>query len=608
MRRISFVPIAIVIVLFCLPLFVGLGRTDLLNDEAIYSYAVDRILETGDWLTPRSSPGDIPFLEKPPLKFWIVAAPIRLGLLPHNEFGLRFLDALFGGAAFIYVLLIGRRLGGWMCGLIAVTVLFVHPPFVFDHGLRSNNMEAALVLAYCGGMYHFLGWAGAPRRASAIAVGLYFTLGFMTKFAAALFLPLVIALAVALVPQWRREVLRRWRDWAVAAGVAVVLIAPWFVYEHRRFGSGFWRVLLAEHVVRRMTVSLDPDHVHAWYYYLDWLYENLRHSETLALAIAGEVLLIAAVARRRRGPDILVLVWFVVPMFLISCSPSKLYHYAYPFLPGLAVAAGLVPAWLWRVLQPRAAPTGELVQRWLASWNARVTAFLRRPAVAYVLLAFAAGAIVLAVLAAAGIRVHWRFSRTIVLRNAQVLRPWIVAFVFAALAGRASYAARLLIPLVLLTLMPSVAYRDTLSHLPEEKHPMRDVRDCVLGLIGTDPPPGTHVQLPARSFLHPYYYYFRRFGGWEWLDQPDDLRLYVNLFGPAARRPVLVGNQRYLDFREHLRTADDAFRAALEQAAGVPRGSTSVTYVPMVRVLDALLLLPGRYSSCSTDARSTAAR
>lgn len=63
--------------------------------KAIYSFGADRILEIGDWLAPRSSPReDAVFLEKPPLKFWIVAAPIQLGLLPHNEFGIRFWDAL----------------------------------------------------------------------------------------------------------------------------------------------------------------------------------------------------------------------------------------------------------------------------------------------------------------------------------------------------------------------------------------------------------------------------------------------------------------------------------------------------------------------------------
>src|SRR6185503_7437252 len=110
----------------CLPLFVGLGRSDLAGDEGIYSFGVDRILESGDWLVPKVSPfEDRPFLEKPPLKFWLVAAPIRLGFLPHNEFGLRFWDALFGGISFLYVFAVGRRLAGPVCGAVAVLTLFV---------------------------------------------------------------------------------------------------------------------------------------------------------------------------------------------------------------------------------------------------------------------------------------------------------------------------------------------------------------------------------------------------------------------------------------------------------------------------------------------------
>ena len=66
-----------VVALFCLPLFINLNGLDLRGDEAAHSYSVDRILETGDWLIPRNSPSDNPFVEKPPLKFWVVAAPIR---------------------------------------------------------------------------------------------------------------------------------------------------------------------------------------------------------------------------------------------------------------------------------------------------------------------------------------------------------------------------------------------------------------------------------------------------------------------------------------------------------------------------------------------------
>ncbi len=158
MRSWHSITVLLVLLLFCFPLFLGLSRWDVGNDEAIYSYAVDRILETGEWLTPRSIPTDEPFLEKPPLKFWMVAAPIRVGLLPHDEFGLRFIDALCGAAAFVYVFLLGRWLAGPVCGAAAVLVLFTIDPLLFEHGLRSNNMEAPLFLSYCGGLFHFARW------------------------------------------------------------------------------------------------------------------------------------------------------------------------------------------------------------------------------------------------------------------------------------------------------------------------------------------------------------------------------------------------------------------------------------------------------------------
>lgn len=74
---------------FRLPLFANLREPEMRSDEAVYSYAVERILETGDWLTPRSIPTDGPFLEKPPLKLWLVAAGMRAGLLPRDELGMR---------------------------------------------------------------------------------------------------------------------------------------------------------------------------------------------------------------------------------------------------------------------------------------------------------------------------------------------------------------------------------------------------------------------------------------------------------------------------------------------------------------------------------------
>ena len=203
------VGMALVVVLFCVPLFVGLDRTDVENDEAGYSFGVEKMLETGDWLTPRGIYlGAPPFFEKPPLKFWIVALPIRLGLLPASPFGLRFWDALMGSVALLYVFAIGRRLAGPVCGVVAVLLLFTHAPLILTHGLRTNNMEAPLLLQYAGTVYHYLAWrsAGPRSRGHLMAIALYFVLGFMTKFVAALFAPLVLVIAVVLNPDDRRRV------------------------------------------------------------------------------------------------------------------------------------------------------------------------------------------------------------------------------------------------------------------------------------------------------------------------------------------------------------------------------------------------------------------
>ena len=335
-----------VVLLFCAPLFVGLDRWDLRSDEAIYSYAVDRIIETGEWLTPRSIEVDGPFLEKPPLKFWMVAGLMRAGLLPRDEFGFRFLDALFGAVAFIYVYYFGARLGGALCGLAATLILFTFDSLMFEHGLRSNNMEAPLFLCYCGGMYHLARWVEGDRRprAHAAATCACFVLGFMTKFVAALFLPLAALLAIVWIPEARARIGVAWRTWVLPSRRRSSSISAWFIYETVTFGAYFWQVILGLHVFTRFTSSLDPTHLHPWYFYFDETWTELARSGSRAAAAAGIVVLFWTAWRGRPWQMRLLLLWWLVPYGLISIGTSKLLHYAYPFMPPIALAIGWVAA------------------------------------------------------------------------------------------------------------------------------------------------------------------------------------------------------------------------------------------------------------------------
>jgi len=531
--------LALVLALFCLPLFVGLGDSDLDDDEASYSFAVDRILEVGEWLTPHSGPHDgRPFLEIPPLKFWIVAAPIRLGLLPHNEFGLRFWDALFGGAMFLYVFALGSRLAGPVCGATAVLVLFGHWPLLVDHGLRSNGMDAALALSYCGGIWHFFAWASSaesvPRRRHAVLVGLYFILGFLTAFAAALFLPLIVGMAGLLVPEYRRQLVRDWRLWCGVCALVLALSVPWFVYASVKFGSFFWRLILADSVYTGFFGYLNPSHVHPWYYYLETLYRRLADADAGPLVFGGLAVLIVQTIRRRSAEGVALLLWVTVPLAVISASTSKGYHHIYPFLPPLALGAGYLAGLVFMLAPAPVDRALDAVQRAAASFAPKAVAAL-------------------------------------------------------ALAGANRRAGPVVALVLVVGLLPLSGYYQALARLEHGKRPLGNARDCVLhvqGQAGADG--GLQVEVPDGVFSHSVNYYFRSIRPWQRADTSVPASLDASLNDPSQHRPILIWDLRYQEYRRR-------------QAVSAPAWAQRVVS-PMLTFADILLLLPGPYAACSADA------
>ncbi len=599
-RRLSGLVWSVVVAaLFCLPLFAGLRGTDLRGDEAFYSFAVDRTLETSDWLIPKSSPHeDAPFLEKPPLKFWIVAGAMKVGLLPHDEFGMRFWDVLFTGVAFLYIMAIGRRLAGPVCGVVAVLVLFIHGPLLYEHGLRENNMEAPLFLSYCGGLYHYLVWASAERasgrRWHTIAVGLYFTLGFMVKFVAALFLPLILAVASLTLPSHRTRLLRDRRLWSVSMVVALLLIVPWFVYAHERFGSHFWHVIFGIHVYDRMTVGLDPSHVHPAGFYLSQLYRNLQFSNVWPITVAGGVLLLIDTIRRRWSEGVVILLWFALPLALISLAASKLYYYAYPFFPPVGLAAGYLVASGSRYLQPFAERAAAAVDEWVTGRWPGVVAGRQRRGLRLVFLAIsaAAGALVVWTLAIGPVRIA--VGDMVLLKNSTILRPWTIAVVFGLLGGGSKIVGRFLtIPVAVLWLLPLPTYRASLPRLVIEDHPMRSARDCLWGVRteirdGSPLWRGLYVAGPASAFGHQHYYYFHGLRPWERDETPADFKLHQYLYDQSLQRPVLMDASLYGSFRKRLAQGD------------IPVLRDQAIPVAAVTLENAVLLAPGAYTRCGT--------
>jgi hypothetical protein len=587
----------IVFVAFGLPLFLGLRSFDLETDEAFYSYSIDRILETGGWLAPKYSPSDTQvFLEKPPLKFWIVALPIKAGLLPWNEFGLRFWDALFGCLGFLYVFAIGRLIAGPACGFAAVWLLFVSRPLIFEHGLLTNNMEAPLFLCYTGGVCHFMKWArgdGATAGRHAHGVGLYFVLGFMTKFVAALFLPMVIAGAVLAHPITRRLFIREWRLWLRVAGITAALIAPWFLYAQITFGAEVWRVMFGVHIYTRFTSAVDPAHLHPWDYYAQMLIQSLTESHTLWLTAAGMAVLGYQLVRRRSLEALLLALW-ILPLVLISFGSSKLYHYAYPFLPPFALSAGWFVALLIALATPRLRRLFAIAEERLDHRLAWFPRWSRLPVVRYVALAliWVAGAMAIGVWATDTVTI--RAGSTVLVKNSGFIRPIAIILIVALLARRLPRVATLVVLLAVAAWMPAREYRQVWAHLRTPNRPMFEARQCLLRVereLARQRTPGTvspglYVDASIDAGMwHPIYYNFRRVQPWTRQDTPSPARLDRMLHDPIAQRPSLVWEPRY---QEYLAGADKT-RFEQEPKPGV------------VTLLHYVLLLPGPYGACAPN-------
>jgi 4-amino-4-deoxy-L-arabinose transferase-like glycosyltransferase len=494
--------LGLLLALFAAPLFYRLGAADLDNDEAIYAHAVTSIVDEGAWATPWSSPREDPFLEKPPLKLWIVAAGQLAGLKP-NELGMRFFDPLFGALALVYIYLLGCRAGGVLAGLGAGATLFLFAPLLFDHGLRQGTMDAALLLSYCGGAWHFLAWIRQPPRSRSggrqlLAATLFFTFGFLVKFVAALFLPLAAGAACLLHPDKRQRLGQDAWLLAAAAGLFALLAAPWFLYQHSVHGALFWPILFGQQVVERLTHHLDPEHVKPFGYYFARIAEETAAAGSLPWMLLGGALWLLAWWRTRSFFGLYALAW-AAPLLAISCGTSKLIHYAYPFLPPLCLFAGFGLA-----LAGRAA--GEL---------------LRRPRPSRARLAIAA---LLAAAAAAA--------------------TWWPAFHYGQLARRLGQGEH---PL-----------RDLGACL-------RQGAGLTLVEEGQRRPLFFVHAFRSDGMPHPFAYYSRQGAELQQLEKPDEKLLFFRLYLPPHQAATLVTEPLWSAFRESL--ADPAFRQQLLQQA-----------------------------------------
>ncbi|HJZ57076.1 MAG TPA: glycosyltransferase family 39 protein [Gemmataceae bacterium] len=321
------------LILLLLPaalLYPTLGFHLLEPDEGRYAQIPKEMLRSGEWVVPTLQ-GE-PYLDKPPLMYWLVALSYRLlGVSPQTA---RLVPALCVHLTILAVYLLGRRSIGERAAFWAAALLAVAPGFV---GIaRLLLLDGLLVLCItlsvmCGfeavrtGKLK-LGW----WLASATASGL----GFLTKGP--------ISEVLLFVPLWAFGYLHattarvRWFHYVLFFAVVIGVNVPWYAAMYLREPE-FLKHFFWEHNVMRFAQPFD--HLQPIWYYAPILLGGL---------LPGTILFVGYFAKLLRGGDAAVRspaggFWLLAGgwcVFFFSCSGSKLPTYILPAYPFLCLTLG----------------------------------------------------------------------------------------------------------------------------------------------------------------------------------------------------------------------------------------------------------------------------
>jgi hypothetical protein len=308
-------------------LFRALDLEFLDPDEGLYADIAHTMLTTGDWVLPRFN--GFPYLEKPPLFFWL-AAPAMAFL--SAEVALRGVSALAALGTVLLTWRIGRRLYGPEAGLLAGLMLTTTAGYALY--IRKASTDFLFVFALTLALWGFVSDLGRARGPARFLVGYAgVALAVLAKGLIGVVLPAAI-LAVTLA--WVRGL--RLGDLNLARGgtVFALMVAPWHVLVALRDPALFGFYLIDNQMLRflnlRGFVEDDVPVTTVGFVLVTFVY--LFPWSVFALARADKA---ATDDARWRA---IVVVWALVVVAFFAASRSKLEYYALPAFPAIALLSG----------------------------------------------------------------------------------------------------------------------------------------------------------------------------------------------------------------------------------------------------------------------------
>jgi 4-amino-4-deoxy-L-arabinose transferase-like glycosyltransferase len=309
-------------------LAIGLSHPIQNDNEGLYASVARDMLATHSWLVPRLD--GVPYLEKPPLLYWITA--LAYSLFGESEVTSRAAPILGSLLMLGAVYFFARRHWGRVTALCAAFIAASCPLVVgltrmlmFDM-LFTGFYAWALVMLHEGLVANERRWVRASYAMLALAV---LTKGWV---AVALFGPIaLVTIALGGREAMRARILALLDPFAIAIFVLVAIPWHWLAFrEQPGFG---WFYLVNEHLLRFLDQREPRDYYHGpvWYYV----------PRVIASALPW-ILVLAIPASKHTERDDKVMRGFLwacvlIPLAFFSASAAKANYYMIVGLPPLVL-------------------------------------------------------------------------------------------------------------------------------------------------------------------------------------------------------------------------------------------------------------------------------
>ena len=350
-------------------------------DEPRYGQVSREMLRTGDYLAPHIN--NEPYLEKPPLLFWLIAA-VSAPLGDVTEWSARVPSIVAALVVLCLTFLLARQLYGDRVALWAVVILALSVRFWWQ--ARTVQIDMLLTACMTGALLSFWNWHTTRRTLYLLLFYAAIALGLLAKGPPALVFPLLLIVAF----YWRRPEDRKQTHWIVGMLAAIAVIAIWMVPARMSVAdevaaSQATQAQIGNELQRQILERLFTIGNHAqwpWYYAIETL-----PVDWLPWTLFAPYMIYYVWKRRREGEEMrLLLAWTIPALIFFSISIGKRAVYILPLFPVIAIlfSASILDlmdcarelwrkrtAWAWAVFLSllAVAPLALLFTEYAKSWN-----------------------------------------------------------------------------------------------------------------------------------------------------------------------------------------------------------------------------------------------